>query len=103
MRARFDNADARLLPGMYVTARLDFGDVPGILVPQKAVIRDESGQARIWIVDKDNTVHRRSIDTVRAVDDKWLVTAGVSAGDRVVTEGMHRLQESAPVTPHPEG
>lgn len=102
LRALFPNPDNRLLPGMFVSAVLDLGTERGILVPQNAVVRDHEGKPFVWRVDEQNQVHKVYVTTARAVQNLWLVTAGLRDGDIIVTEGMHRMADEAMVTPHTE-
>jgi len=51
------------------------------------------------VVGKDNKVELRNVTTSRAVGDQWLVTGGLSAGDRVIVEGLQKIQPGMPVQP----
>ncbi len=83
--------DHTLLPGMFVRARLQEGTKPtALLVPQQGVTRTPRGDATVLVVGADNKVETRQIVASRAIGDKWLVTDGLKAGDRVV---VSRLQK----------
>ena len=100
LRAVFPNPDHRLLPGMFVRARLEEGTNPNaILVPQQAVSRTPTGQATVMVVGQDNKVAVRNVTAQQAIGDKWLVTEGVQAGDRVISVGLQRAKPGAQVTP----
>ena len=100
LRALFPNPDTLLLPGMYVRAVVDEAVEPrGILAPQQAVARDERGQAQALVVDADNKVQLRSLVTGRAIGDRWHVTQGLGAGDRVIVEGNHKVKPGDTVKP----
>ena len=100
LRAIFPNPDHRLLPGMFVRARLEEGTNPNaLLVPQQGVTRTPTGQATAMVVGADNKVEVRSITTSQAIGDKWLVTAGLKPGERVITVGLQRAKAGAQVTP----
>lgn len=100
LRAVFPNPKAFLLPGMFVTAHLEEGvSEHGILVPQQGVTRDPRGQATSYIVTADNKVELRSIRTDRAIGDKWLVSEGLAAGDRVIVTGLQKVMPGATVNP----
>ncbi len=100
LRALFPNPDKRLLPGMFVRARLDEGTNPSaLLVPQQGVTRTPTGQATAMVVGADNKVEVRNITAAQAFGDKWLVTEGLKEGDRVITTGIQRAQPGAQVTP----
>ena len=100
IRAIFPNPNGLLLPGMYVRAQLVEGTQQrGLLVPQRAVGRDERGNATVMVVGPDNKVSPRTLQTSRTVGDSWLVTGGVRPGDRVVVEGGMTLRPGMAVTP----
>ena len=58
-----------------------------VLAPQQGITHDEKGDPIAWVVAADNTVEQRSLQTGRAVADKWLVTSGLRPGDRLIVEG----------------
>lgn len=98
LRALFPNPRGELLPGMFVRARLDEGVNPeALLVPQQGVVRDQKGLPTALVVGADEKVERRQLVTDRAVGDAWLVTAGLKAGDRVIVEGLQKVQPGAVV------
>lgn len=100
LRAEFPNPDRKLLPGMFVHAQLQEGvREAAMLVPQKAVIFDSRGIANTWVIDAQNTVQLRELQTVRTVGNTWLVSAGVAPGDRVVTRGIQSLRAGTAVKP----
>lgn len=102
LRARFDNPDGILLPGMYVRAVVNQGERPSaILAPQRGVLRDPKGQAMALLVGPDDKVLAREIVATRTVGDKWLVEGGLSAGDRLIVEGTNKVRPGQTVKPVP--
>ena len=102
IRALFANPNGLLLPGMYVRARLVEGtQTRAMLVPQRAVSRDERGNATAMVVGRDNKVQPRTLQTSRTIGDSWLVTGGIRPGDRVIVEGGANLRPGMPVRPSP--
>jgi len=100
LRAVFPNPDGTLLPGLYVRARISKGVVDaGVLAPQAAVTRDPKGQASVLVVGAGNKAETRALTIAQTVGDKWLVTAGLKAGDRVVVDGLQKAQPGAVVKP----
>jgi membrane fusion protein (multidrug efflux system) len=93
LRMVFPNPNGVLLPGMFVRAviRDGFND-QAILIPQQAVVRDPKGNPMAMLVGADATVQPRMLTLDRAIGDQWLVTAGLSAGDRVIVEGFQRAR-----------
>ncbi len=48
---------------------------------------------------KDNKVERRTVTAAQAIGDKWLITAGLKAGDRLIVEGTDKVQPDDKVKP----
>lgn len=98
LRAVFPNPDKSLLPGMFVRAKLEEGVNPdAILVPQQGVTRTPRGDATALVVNKDNKVESRDLTTGAAIGNKWLVTKGLQAGDRVIISGLQKVKPGAEV------
>ncbi len=98
LRAIFPNPDHTLLPGMFVRARLQEGTKPtALLVPQQGVTRTPRGDDTVLVVGADNKVETRQIVASQAIGDKWLVTDGLKAGDRVVVSGLQKVRPGAQV------
>jgi membrane fusion protein (multidrug efflux system) len=98
LRAEFPNPQKILLPGMFVTAKLEEGvSEHAILVPQQGVTHDSKGLPTALIVTPDNKVELRVIKADRAMGDSWLVTEGLHAGDRVIVDGLQRARPGATV------
>jgi membrane fusion protein (multidrug efflux system) len=102
IRARFANPNGLLLPGMFARAQLPEGtQTSALLVPQRAVGRDERGNATAMVVGAGNKVEVRTLVTSRSQGDDWIVTSGLKPGDRVIVEGGMMLRPGMPVTPSP--
>jgi membrane fusion protein (multidrug efflux system) len=98
IRARFPNPRSLLLPGMYVRAELVEGTQGNaLLVPQRAVQRDEKGNPTVMVVGADNKVQMRKLTAPRTIGENWLVTAGLKAGEKVIVEGGMMLRPGMPV------
>ena len=93
LRARFPNPQGVLLPGMFVRARLTQAVAThAILVPQQALSRDLRGNATVYLVGPGSRAQLRTVAANRTVGDQWLVTSGLAAGDKVITEGLGRIR-----------
>lgn len=102
LRAIFPNPDRLLLPGMFVHTRLISGvRKQAILAPQQGITRDNKGEPVAMLVDADNKVVRRSITTHSTSGNKWLVSAGLKDGDRLITEGLQYIRPGDTVNPVP--
>lgn len=102
LRAAFPNPNNALLPGLYVRAELGTGTRPNsVLIPQGALFRDAEGNPLVWIVGKDNKAEQRKITLGDAIDNRWLVTSGLKAGDQVIVEGLQGLSVGMTIEPTP--
>lgn len=100
LRAVVPNPEGVLMPGMFVQALLPTGVAPdALLVPQQAVTRDIAGKASVLVVDADQKVQRRPIEVDRAVGNRWMVTGGLTAGERIVVDGFQRIKVGDAVDP----
>ncbi|WOF44955.1 efflux RND transporter periplasmic adaptor subunit [Sphingopyxis indica] len=100
LRATFPNPDGALLPGLYVRAQLVDGvRQQAILAPQQGVFRDERGRALALVVGPGNKVEQRTLTADRAIGNRWVITAGLRTGDRLIVEGRQRATLGEAVTP----
>lgn len=92
LRAVFPNAEHILLPGMYVRAAVENGTDPAaILAPQQGITRDARGNATALVVNDQQQVEQRQVVTARAIGNRWLVSSGLNAGDRLIIEGTNKV------------
>jgi RND family efflux transporter MFP subunit len=92
VRAVFDNAGGRLIPGQYVNVLLSpAGPEMLPVVPQVAVQQDHEG-SYVLLADKENKVVVRRIKTGPAIDNIWSVQSGLREGEMVIVEGIQKVQ-----------
>ncbi|HEX5460064.1 MAG TPA: efflux RND transporter periplasmic adaptor subunit [Steroidobacteraceae bacterium] len=97
LRGILPNPDHTLLPGMYVNLRLTVAVAPNaFLVPQGAVQRDTQG-AYVYTVDTDQTVVEKRVQTVGSSGINWIVSNGLTAGDRIIVAGIQSAHPGAKV------
>ena len=102
LRALVPNPDHVLLPGMFVQARISTGvDPDAILAPQAAVSRNPRGQAVALLLNSENVVEQRVLETAGVDGDAWIVSAGLSAGDRLIVDGLQTIRPGQPAQPAP--
>lgn len=102
VRARFPNPQSLLLPGMFVTAEFAQAiDTSAFLVPQQAVRRDPQGNATLFVVGPGNRAVQRTVVAERTQGPYWVVTQGLAAGEKVITQGTGQLKDGAQVKPVP--
>lgn len=101
VRAEMPNPDHILLPGQFTRVKL-LMDVRenAIAVPTKALIV-ENGGAYLYVVRANNTVEKRYVETGPEVGNNTVIERGLAAGERIVTEGMHKLSHGAKVEAKP--
>lgn len=95
IRASFSNRDLELSPGQYVRVRLLGASRPNaLLVPQRAVMQGQKGKF-VYVVGAGDKAEMRPLEVGVWVGNHWLVTAGLRSGERVVTDGMLKVQPGA--------
>jgi membrane fusion protein (multidrug efflux system) len=104
LRVVVPNPGQVLLPGMYVRANVASGArANALLVPQPAITRDPKGGATAMVVNAEGKVEPRQVKVSRTVGNRWLVEDGLKAGDRVIVEGLQKIQPGATVKPVEQG
>ena len=99
LRARFDNPERLLVPGINVLMRLSSEKMEDVLVvPQAAVQEDQSGKF-VLLVDPDNKVEMRQVKLGRQHGGDWMVTDGLQPGERVIIEGVQKVRAGMEVMP----
>jgi membrane fusion protein (multidrug efflux system) len=102
LRARFANPASVLLPGLFVTAQFAQAvDTSAFLVPQQAVSRDPKGNATLFVVGPGNRAVQRTVVATRTQGPYWVVTGGLAAGEKVITEGLGNLRDGDQIRPTP--
>lgn len=103
MRAEFANADAVVLPGQFVRARVIAGERDNVfLVPQAAVTQTENGPV-VMLANAEGKVEPRPVKLGQWQGKDWVVTGGLQAGDRVIVDNLIKLRPGAPVAPRAAG
>ncbi|WP_124320983.1 efflux RND transporter periplasmic adaptor subunit [Pseudomonas chlororaphis] len=93
LRSEFPNPDLDLLPGGFIRVRLEQAvNRQGISVPQRAIQRDSAGIAQVLLVDAEQRVVQRPVQLGAAQKDRWIVSDGLKAGDRIVVEGLQHAR-----------
>jgi membrane fusion protein, multidrug efflux system len=91
-RAKFDNADGALVPGMFVSIKLADGLVSDeLLIPDRAVSSDQSKKF-VYVVGPDNKVAYREVELGKQVKAERVVLNGVQPGDRVIVDGIQHVK-----------
>jgi membrane fusion protein, multidrug efflux system len=103
VRAQFDNDSNTLFPNQFVNVRLLVKTLQNVVtVPTSAIQRGAPG-AYVYVINADNTVSVRQVSTGAVDGNVTAINSGLSAGERVVTDGTDRLRDGLKVTMAPEG
>ena len=101
-RARFDNADGSLIPGMFVSVRMGSGAIDdALLVPESAIGNDQSKRF-VFVVGDGNKAEYRTVELGPQIDGNRVIRTGLKVGDRVILDHLQRLAPGAPVVPQAE-
>jgi len=102
LRAVVPNPEDVLLPGMFVRAQImEKVDRQAILIPQQGVSRDPKGNPFALVVDENSRAAFRALVLDRAIGDQWLVTSGITPGEKLIVQGLVMLRPGMKVTAVP--
>lgn len=97
LKGRFENQDDALFPNQFVNTRMLVDtQQDAIVIPTAALQMGNDGHF-VWVLNSDNKVSKHTVTTGIQDSEKVVIAAGLSAGDRVVTDGIDRLTEGASV------
>ncbi|TKC92407.1 efflux RND transporter periplasmic adaptor subunit [Trinickia terrae] len=100
VRARFDNADGALVPGLYARIKVGGGAPhPALLVDDVAIGTDQD-KKYVLTVDAENRVSYRNVTLGQQQGNLRVITAGLQPGDRIVVNGVQRVRPGATVRVH---
>jgi RND family efflux transporter MFP subunit len=103
LRGIFPNADRLLSPGLFVRIRLPIGQAHDALVIPEEALGTDQGRKFLYVIDDQNIAQYRSVTVGSAFGEGLrVVTEGLTAGERVVVNGLQRVKPGAPVTPTPQ-
>jgi multidrug efflux system membrane fusion protein len=96
-RAKFDNSDGSLVPGMFVSVRLGAGDHRNaITVPERAIVADLNKQF-VYVVGKGDKAEVRQVKLGATTGGERIVLSGLKAGDQVIVDGVQHIALGVPV------
>jgi multidrug efflux system membrane fusion protein len=100
VRARFDNSDAVLVPGLYARIRVGGGAPHPALMIDDAAVGTDQDRKFVLILDNDNRAQYRTITLGEMHNGLRIVTSGLKPGDRIVVNGLQRIKPADVVTVH---
>ena len=98
-RAEFPNVDGRLKPGMLIKVSIDQGQHQAVAVPE-AAIQFEGTQASVFLIakgPKGQIARRTTVQTGLSSDGYVEIVSGLKPGDKIVGDGLNRVQDGAPI------
>jgi membrane fusion protein (multidrug efflux system) len=99
MAGAFDNPGGILRPGQFARVRIQTRLAKNtLLVPERSVMETQ-GTYQVVLVGADNKANIRPVKVGDRVGEKWIITDGVKAGERVVVEGLQKVKEGMAVNP----
>ncbi|HHQ4672202.1 TPA: efflux RND transporter periplasmic adaptor subunit [Aeromonas veronii] len=101
VRVTVPNPEHKLLPGMFVKASIKEGSLKdSFLIPQKAIQRTPRGEAFVMTLTKDNHVAIKNVSLGKMIGSNWTVTSGLSSIDKVIVEGIQKINPGDLVKPY---
>jgi multidrug efflux system membrane fusion protein len=97
LKATFANAAHRLWPGEYVDAVLTLAVQPDAVVAPVGAVQNGQQGPYVYVVKPDATVESRPVEVARSAPDGTIIAKGLSAGEKVVTDGQLRLSPGSKV------
>lgn len=97
--AEVPNPNGFLVPGMFGRARLlGSGTYKALLVPDEAIVTDQTRKL-VYLVGKDGKTIARPVETGPMVEGLRVIREGLKPGEKIVIDGLARLQPGMPVSP----
>ncbi len=102
LRAAFPNTDNRIVPGLFARIRIPLSDShPALLVDERAIGTDQANKF-VLTLSATNTVQYQAVELGPLVDGKRIVRSGLTAGEKIVVNGLSHVRPGMPVTPETE-
>lgn len=99
LRAVFSNPNNLLLSGMMTKAILKSKkSIDGFLIPQQAVLRDQKANPIVTLVTPENKTITKIVKIERSVGNKWLILDGLEESDKIVVEGLNKINSRSVVS-----
>lgn len=93
IRIEVNNPERKLLPGMYVRVDINRASVPqALLIPAQAIQRNINGEPQVYVINAKGKADIRPIELGQQYEQYYIANKGLKAGDKVVVEGIERIQ-----------
>ncbi|UZX28689.1 efflux RND transporter periplasmic adaptor subunit [Riemerella anatipestifer] len=92
-RAKFPNSDLLLRNGQTGKVRMEIPVKNALIIPQKATYEIQD-QKYVFVVDKNGKVESRNIKVIYSLPDIYVVSSGLSVGDKILLEGVQKVRDN---------
>jgi membrane fusion protein, multidrug efflux system len=99
VRAVFDNADGKLIPGQFARVRMGHADTQQALMISERAIGTDQDKKFVMVVDADNKADYRAVTLGEASEGLRVVSSGLKAGERIVVNGLQRVRPGSLIAP----
>lgn len=96
-RAVVPNPDQTLLPGQFVRVQVKGLSIPNAMTLPERAIAQGPGGTFVYVVDDGGVARKRQVTTGHTAKGRWVIVSGISAGDRVIVEGLPKVRPDSPV------
>lgn len=97
LEASFTNSNQKLRPGMFARVEINLGKNMSVVIPDRAVIKQNGTNDKYVFIEKDGIVDYRKIELGRRLGDTYEVISGIEEGENIVIEGYTKLVSGSKV------
>jgi len=98
-RAKFDNKDDLLIPGMFAHVKIADTNNDNLILVKETAIGTDQDRKFVYVVGDNNMVQYREVVLGESQNGSRVITSGLSEGDKVIVEGLIKIRPNMPVTP----
>lgn len=98
IRAKFNNLNKELLPGMFAFADVIYAVQPeGIKIPMQSIVFENDGSTHVYILNEDNTVKKQPVKILHSSTNEAILEEGLTEGQKVIFQGVGKIKDGASV------
>ena len=97
LEASFTNSNQKLRPGMFARVEINLGKNMSVVIPDRAVIKQNGTNDKYVFIEKDGVVEYRKIELGRRLGDTYEIISGIEEGENIVIEGYTKLVSGSKV------
>ena len=97
LEASFTNSNQKLRPGMFARVEINLGKNMSVVIPDRAVIKQNGTNDKYVFIEKDGVVDYRKIELGRRFGDTYEIISGIEEGENIVIEGYTKLVSGSKV------